>query len=69
VIIRASIKEMIQEETNVNLLIRQMEEMSGAVIIMIKEKLSLCIFYEKRRKDINDKSTNIDRNLVLIIVN
>jgi hypothetical protein len=60
---------MIQEETNVNLLIRQMEEMSGAVIIMIKEKLSLCIFYEKRRKDINDKSTNIDRNLVLIIVN
>jgi hypothetical protein len=46
-----------------------MGEMSETVIVMIKEESSLYIFYERKRKDTNDKSTNTDRNLVPIVVN
>jgi hypothetical protein len=69
VAIKASTKEIILKKINVNLLTRQMGEMSEAIIIIIKEKLSLCIFCEGKRKNINDKNTNTDRSLVLIIVN
>jgi hypothetical protein len=43
--------------------------MSGIIIAMIREKLSLYIFYEERRKDIKDKSTNTDKSLILTVVN
>jgi hypothetical protein len=43
--------------------------MSGAIIAIIKEKLSLCIFCEGRRKDINNKNTNTDKGLILTMVN
>jgi hypothetical protein len=43
--------------------------MSGTVIAIIKKELNLYIFYERRRKNINDKNTNIDRNLVLTVIN
>jgi hypothetical protein len=46
-----------------------MGEMSGTIIIIIKKELSLYIFCEKRRKDINDKNTNTDRSLVLTVIN
>jgi hypothetical protein len=46
-----------------------MEEMSGVIIVIIKEKLNLCIFCKGRRKDINDKNTNTDKSLVLIVIN
>jgi hypothetical protein len=69
VAIRASTKKVIQKEINVNLLTQQMGEMTGAIIAMIKEELSLYIFCEGRRKNTNDKNTNTDRNLVLTVIN
>jgi uncharacterized coiled-coil protein SlyX len=69
VAIKASTEKVTQGETNVNLLTRQIGKMSGAIIAIIKEKLSLYIFCEKRRKDINDKNINTDKNLILTVVN
>jgi hypothetical protein len=46
-----------------------MGEMSGIIIAIMKKESNLCIFYKERRKDINNKDTNTDRNLVLITVN
>jgi len=43
--------------------------MLGVVIAIIREKLNLYIFCEKRRKDIKDKNTNTNRSLVLTVVN
>jgi hypothetical protein len=45
-----------------------MGEMSGAVIVMIKIEEDLCIFCERRRKDIKDRAINTE-NLVLAVVN
>jgi hypothetical protein len=43
--------------------------MSGAVIIIIKTEKDLCIFCEGKRKDIKDRATNTDGNLVPVIIN
>jgi len=50
VAIKASTEKIAQGEINVNLLIRQMGEMSETVIAIIKEELSLYIFYKKKTK-------------------
>jgi hypothetical protein len=46
-----------------------MGEMSGAVIIIMREKSNLCIFCKGRRKGISNKDTNTDKNLAPITVN
>jgi hypothetical protein len=42
--------------------------MSGAVITMIKTEKNLCIFYEKKKKNIKNRATNTE-NLIPAIVN
>jgi hypothetical protein len=67
--IKTSIEEVARGETNVNLFIKQMGEMSGAVIIIIKTEKNLCIFCEERKRDTKDRAINTDGSLVPIIVN
>jgi hypothetical protein len=66
--IRTSTEKIAQKKTNVNLLTRQMGEMSRAVIAIIKTEKDLYIFCERRRKDIKDKTINTE-NLIPAMVN
>jgi hypothetical protein len=67
--IRTSTEKIAQKETNVNLLTRQMGEMSGAIIAIIKIKKDLCIFCKGKRKDTKNKATNTDGSLVPVTTN
>jgi hypothetical protein len=46
-----------------------MGKMLGAVIAIIKIEEDLYIFYEDRRKSIEDRATNTDGSLVPVIIN
>jgi hypothetical protein len=46
-----------------------MGEMSGAVIVIIKIEKDLCVFYEGRKKSIENRAINTDGSLVPVIVN
>jgi hypothetical protein len=47
-----------------------MGEMLGAVIVMMKIKEDLCIFYKgRRRKDTRDRAINTDGSLVPVMIN
>jgi thioredoxin-related protein len=68
-IIRTSTEKVAQKETNVNLFIRQIEEMSGVVIAIIKIEKKLCIFCERRKKNTKDRAINTDGSLVPVTTN
>jgi hypothetical protein len=46
-----------------------MEEMSGAIIVIIKTEEDLCIFCESKRKSTEDRAINTDGSLMPVIIN
>jgi hypothetical protein len=64
--LRVITEKITQEENNIAVLTRQLREITGTVITIIRSELDLCIFCENKKYKIRNQIINTDKNLVPI---